>query len=219
MTKLLYGYLSYFLHPLQVNYFFRKNRLDLNSFMAPYLVDEEEPSDLDEVMQLNFTEILSVSWIFFLIKCLYTLFFLNLGKFILNQVQISGDQMGNPKALIFFTLLQAIFFPLGFYLFAKFWEKIIAFFTTIFNPNALDVEFVSGQVVLVALSAHTFLLIPILGSVIFFIAFFIYLFAGLKYNLGFRTLPAILTILSPFFLVGFLFLLIIFLIISFILGI
>lgn len=94
----------------------------------------------------------------------------------------------------------------------------MAFFALIFNPEIEEVESVSSQIVAVSLSTHAFLLVPVLGTFIFYLAFFVYLFGGLKYNLGFRTLPGILTILSPLFFLGFVFLVIILLIVSLIVG-
>jgi hypothetical protein len=222
MTKIFYGYFTYFLHPLQVNNYFRKNREEVMALSTPFLVDEETSLKLEsDILQLDFTDVLSVSWIFVLINSFYSLLFLNIGAAILNRIDPTGimvSNLGSPRSMIFFTLTQAIFFPLGFYIFAKFWEKIIIFFALVFNPDVENVDDVSEQVVSVSLSTHTFLLVPVLGPFIFFIAFAIYLFGGLKYNLGFRTLPALFTILSPFFLFGALLLVFILLIISLILG-
>lgn len=222
MTKILYGYFTYFLHPLQVNNYFRKNREEARALTGPFLLDEETSLVLrDDILNLDFSHVLSVSWVFVIINCIYSLLLLNLGAFLLRLVDTSGvlaSNFSNPKSLIFFTLAQAVFFPLGFYFFAKIWEKIVTFFALIFNPEIEDIEAVSEQVVAVSLTTHTFLLIPILGSFIFYIAFAIYLFGGLKYNLGFKTLPALMTILSPFFVLGFIFLVFFLLIVSLIIG-
>lgn len=222
MTKIIYGYFNYFLHPLQVNYYFRKNREEVRALAVPFLLDEETSLKLDDdILRLDFSDVLSVSWIFVIINCIYSLFLLNLGAFLLKMADPEGvlvNNFGNPKTLIFFTLAQAVLFPFGFYFFAKIWEKIVTFFALIFNPEVEDIEAVSEQVVAVSLTAHTFLLVPILGTFIFYIAFAIYLFGGLKYNLGFRNLPALMTILSPLFLLGFVFLVIFLLIVSLIIG-
>jgi hypothetical protein len=223
MTKILYGYFTYFLHPLKVSYYFRKNREEVRAITTPFLVDDDEASlKLEEdVLQLDFSDVLLISWIFVLINCIYSLLLLNLGASLLKMVDTSGNLMenlGSPKSMIFFTLAQAVLFPIGFYVFAKLWEKIVAFFALVFNPEIEDVESVSSQIVAVSLSTHTFLLVPVLGTFIFYMAFFVYLFGGLKYNLGFRTLPGILTILSPLFFLGFVFLVIILLIVSLIVG-
>ncbi len=222
MTKILFGYFNYFLHPLKVNFHFRKNREDFRAISTPFLLDEETSLIYeDDIFQLDFAHVLSISWIFVIISSIYSLFLLNLGAFLLKMVDPSGilvNNLGNPKTIIFFNFFQVIFFPMGFYVFAKLWEKIILFFALIFNPEIEDAEAVCSQIVSVALSAHTFLLVPVLGTFIFYLAFAVYLFGGLKYNLGLKTLPAILTILSPFFLLGFLFLVFFLLIFSLILG-
>lgn len=218
MTKILYGYFTYFLHPLQVNNYFRKTREDLMALSSPYLLDDETSLKLEEDdLKLDFSDVLSVSWIFVIINCLYSLALLNLGAALLKMVD-SSSSYGNPKSLIFFTLTQAIFFPIGFYFFAKIWEKLVGFFTSVFKPEIEDIDEVSKQIVVVSLTTHTFLLVPILGTFIFYIAFAIYLFGGLKYNLGLRNLPALLAILSPFFLVGFVFLVFVLLIVSLFIG-
>jgi hypothetical protein len=218
MTKILYGYFTYFLHPLQVNNYFRKNREDLRSLSTPYLVDDEIYLKLEEdALNLNLSEVLLVSWVFVIINCIYSLVFLNLGSALLKMVN-SPSTYGNPKSLIFFTLAQAVLFPIGFYFFAKICQKIVGFFTSVFKPEVEDIEEVSKQIISVSLTAHTFLLVPILGTFIFYIAFAIYLFGGLKYNLGLRNLPALIAILSPLFLVGFVFLVIVLLIVSLFIG-
>ncbi len=222
MTKILYGYFTYFLHPLKVNYYFRKNREDARAHTKPFLVDDEASLKLEEdVLQLDFSDVLLISWIFVLINCIYSLLLLNLGATLLRMVDTTGnlgEKLGNPRWMIFFTLAQAVLFPVVFYVFAKIWAKIVEFFALIFNPEIEDVESVSSQIVAVSLSTHTFLLVPVLGTFIFYMAFFVYLFGGLKYNLGLRTLPGILTILSPLFFLGFVFFVIILLIVSLIVG-
>ena len=218
MIKILYGYFTYFLHPLQVNNYFRKNRQDLNALSVPYLVDDEISLKLeDDILALDFSDVLSVSWLFVIINCIYSLVLLNLGAALLKMVD-SSRSYGNPKSLIFFTLAQAVLFPVGFYFFAKIWEKIVGFFTSVFRPEIEDIDEVSRQIVAISLTSHTFLLVPVLGTFIFYIAFAIYLFGGLKYNLGLRSLPAILAILSPLFFLGIVFLVICLLIVSLFIG-
>ena len=222
MTKTLYGYLTYFLHPFQVNNYFKKNREDLMALSTPFLIDDESSLKLEEdILELDFSEILIISWVFLIISGIYSLLLLNLSAAILRMVDTSGGMAANlasPRTLIFFTLGQAVLFPLGFYFYAIIWEKIVYFFTLLFSPNLEDIDHASKQVVAVSMTAHTFLLVPVLGTFIFHIAFAIYLFAGLKCNLGFRTLPALITILSPLFVIGFCLLVIILLIVSLIMG-
>jgi hypothetical protein len=218
MIKILYGYFTYFLHPLQVNNYFRKNREDLYALSTPFLVDDEISLNLeDNFLSLDFSDVLSVSWLFVLINCIYSLALLNLGAALLKMVDATSTY-GSPKSLIFFTLAQGVLFPVGFYFFAKIWEKVVGFFASVFRPDVEDIDVVSRQIVAVSLTAHTFLLVPILGTFIFYIAFGIYLFGGLKYNLGLRNLPALLAILSPFFILGFVFLVIVLLIVSLFIG-
>ena len=104
MTKILYGYFTYFLHPLQVNNYFRKTREDLRALSTPYLLDDEISLKLEEDdLKLDFSDVLSVSWIFVLINCLYSLALLHLGAALLKLVD-SSSSYGNPKSLIFFTV-------------------------------------------------------------------------------------------------------------------
>lgn len=115
MTKILYGYFTYFLHPLKVSYYFRKNREEVRAITTPFLVDDEASLKLEEdVLQLDFSDILLISWIFVLINCIYSLLLLNLGASLLRMVDTSGtlmEKLGSPKSLIFLPSPKQYFFP------------------------------------------------------------------------------------------------------------
>jgi len=197
MSEVFYSYFSYFLHPLKVNSYFYKKRKD---FYGPFLVDESVPEDRD-FLELDFYQILVVSWLFFLIHSFYSLFFINVANFLVSVFDI-GDII-NPRILVYTALLKIIFFPLVFWAYAKLWVVIVEFFGRLFFEDEKKIKEISDQVVGVSLTSHIFLLIPVIGGVISHFAFYIYLFAGLRKNLGLSVTKSFMVILSPFFILGF----------------
>lgn len=196
MSEIFYNYISYFLHPFKVNSYFREKRQD---FYGPFLVDEKIPEERD-FLELDIYQILIVSWLFFIVHSFYSIFFINIANFLVARFDM-GDII-NPRMMIFTALVQVIFFPLVFWAYAKLWVVIVEFFGNLFNADENRIEEISDQIVGVSLASHIFLLIPVIGAVIRHFAFFIYLFAGLRKNLGLSVTKSLMVILSPLFILG-----------------
>ncbi|TDJ04407.1 MAG: hypothetical protein E2O68_08265 [Deltaproteobacteria bacterium] len=196
MSEIFYSYFSYFLHPFKVNSYFRKKRQD---FYGPFLVDQNVPEERD-FLELDFYQILIVSWPFFIIHSFYSIFFINVANFVVMSFDVG--EMINPHIMIYAALVQVTFFPLVFWAYAKLWVVIVEFFASLFSLDEKKIEEVSGQVVGVSLVSHVFLLVPIIGGVIRHFAFLVYLFAGLRKNLGLSVTKSFMVILSPLFILG-----------------
>jgi len=199
MSEIFYSYISYFLHPFKVNTYFQKRRTDYYGRGVPFLVDATIPMETD-LLELDLSENLVVSWILFIIHSFYSILFINVSYFLAASFDI-GEFL-NPKILIYTTLIQVIFFPLVFYAYAKLWSLIVEFFGRLFYEGEDDISEMANQVVGVSLTSHIFLVIPVIGAAIRHIAFLIFLFAGLRNNLGFSTVKSFMVILSPLFILG-----------------
>jgi len=199
MSEIFYSYFSYFLHPFKVNIYFRGRRKDFYGRGVPFLVDESVPMEQDR-LELDFPEILSISWLLFTIHTFYSLFFIYVANFLFTSFDI-GNFL-NARMMIYVALIQAIFFPLVFWAYAKVWILIVAFFGSLFLDEDKDIQDISKQVIGVSLSSHIYLLIPVIGGVVRHFAFLIYLFAGLRKNLGLSVTKSFMVILSPLFILG-----------------
>jgi hypothetical protein len=189
---------------------------------VPYLVDEDTRLFAQrDLLDLEFSESLSLSWCFYQGHAFLSILLLNLGLWLLkttNTLRIIPSKVANPKMLIFWTLIQVIFFPVAFTIFAKIWEKIVEFLAGLFLKEKEDLKTLSQQVVRISLSAHPYYLIPVFGPFVFHMAFLIYLFAGLKYNLGLGNIRSLIVLLSPIFFLGVLCLLFLLLLVTIIIG-
>ncbi|RLA61431.1 MAG: hypothetical protein DRQ88_12600 [Epsilonproteobacteria bacterium] len=182
-----------------MNYYFHERRKDFYGRGVPFLVDESVPTERD-LLELDLSEILSISWVFFIIHSFYSLLFMNVANFLASSFNIG--KMLNFQMMIYATLIQVIFFPLVFWTYAKVWILIVEFFGDLFIDEDKDISEIANQIIGVSLVSHIYLLIPVIGGVIRHFAFFIYLFAGLRQNLGLSVTKSLMVLLSPLFILG-----------------
>lgn len=181
MMAILSNYFKAFLHPFEV---YKSRR----------------PENL-----LTLMEAISVSWIFAICQAIYVVLSILLGVVAADSFQ----EMNLPiswepqKVMLIYTIAEVILFPLWAWLYAKVWAVFISFAMRLFNLMDSEQECSEkiDEIVSVAYTSHVFLMVPVFGAVIKFIAFLLYLFAGLKKNLNLSSIQSIFVILSPLLLI------------------
>lgn len=207
MNDILNNYFSSFLHPWHTQELLRKLRLYETEVKEPAqleLVGSEELKPLEESVGVNFEQSLTISWLFVVMNGFYVLIGHFMGLVAFEGFSSEGIFLDSFQSLlsisaIGFLLLKTVFFPLFFWVYSKFWINIIKIFSTLFEKDE-DVDRVSEEIVTNAFTTHTFLVIPIFGDLLHRIANLVYLFGGLRKNLGFNTLQAGLVIVCPLLL-------------------
>ncbi len=209
-------YFSLFLHPFKNHEKLRGERLSTQKSSSDSLkiVDEvnSDARDLEEKIKaggksLSFSECVGISWIFALFKAMYTLITIHLGVHLFNFVSsksefqdlfLSNIKYSGQKIVIFWVLLEVVFFPILVWFYIKFWSVIIRFFVNLFETDSSEESL--NQVLNHSLSANVFLLIPVFGDFIKHISSLLFIFAGLRKNLGMTQLQSLLVMISPLFL-------------------
>ncbi len=162
-----------------------------------------------QLLELSFLEVLSVSWLMATLQALILGLLIGAGWwwFTLNfadsyAVSWANNALAAGQWQVFFALLfKAALFPLHLWVFSRLWLYSIRFFGRLIGTSSEeDLEEGGQQVVNGALSAHTFLLLPVLGSLAFHAAFLISLYAGLSRNLRWPPLQSLSALLAPLFL-------------------
>lgn len=210
MKELFIKYINIFFHPFVSHGELRRKRQDIDHGHVLSMVGGTEFNrgtvvlDETESGEVTFTEALGVSWIFMMIKTLYSLVFIHIGIHFFQylgehtefkKIILPGIQVGSQKLSLFIILMEVALFPFFVWVYVKFWSVIIRFFTNLFEtPNS---EEGLRQVVNYSLSSHFFYLIPIFGELGKHVSSLFLIFAGLKRNLGFNNLQSLLVIVSP----------------------
>ena len=223
MQAIFSAYFQSFLHPFSVQEGLRRLRLKRTqkAELQPFrlVVGQNAPAEESSAPgEMNFFEVLSVSWLMAMIQAAYICLaicggwlwlrsnFADSSTFFLLEETLFKQQQGILLAILF----KLVLFPLHFWAIAQIWPYCLRFFGRLIGRKE-GLEEGGRQVVNHALSAHAFLLVPVLGSGLFAIAFLIYLYAGLTRNLEWPPLQAGVALLAPLFL---LFLLILFFLLS-----
>lgn len=210
MNEVLTNYLNSFLHPWHTQDLLRRKREyhhEVEGLGQLELVEDREKKQLKEDFAVSFEQSLCVSWLFVIFNAFYSLIGMFMGlhlfeSFNINEGLISYSQSFLGFTSIFFLILKVVFFPIVFWFYGKFWVNIIKMFANIFEKEA-DAEVIGQEIVSHAFTTHTLLVIPIFGLLLHRVANIVYLFGGLKRNMGFNTLQSILVILCPLFLLLF----------------
>ncbi len=213
MKELFEKYIKIFFHPFVSHDELRRKRQDFDHGHVLSIASAAEIPrgtvvvDEAESGEVTFTEALGVSWIFMMVKTIYSLIFIHIGIHFFTylgehtefrKILLPGIQVGSQKLSLFIILLEVALFPVFVWVYVKFWSVIIRFFTNLFEtPNS---EEGLRQVVNYSLSSHFFYLIPIFGELGKHVSSLFLIFAGLKKNLGFNNLQSLLVIVSPLLL-------------------
>ena len=218
MNELLLQYLNSFLHPWVTQDILsgrRTHRAEALATPLLQIVDEEQPEEVytEEKVGVNLHESLTISWLFSIFNATYIIIGMTMGLHTLELAEKGlsesvGLNAGNYLAYSIFTvLMKIVFFPLIFWFYGRFWVSIIKIFANLFEKGLEvdDLDEICEEVVANSLTGHTFLVIPILGEVLQKLSFLIYLFAGLRRNIGFNVLQSALVLLCPLILILFAF--------------
>ena len=152
---------------------------------------------------------MSVSWIFIIFHATYSLIGITIG---LNSTHCAQEELsyvmssasaGIASYSIFSLLLNVVLFSLFFWVYGRFWINILKVFTNVFEKyeDEEEIEERCEEVVANSLTAHTFLVIPIVGDFLQKFSFLIYLYAGLRRNLGLNVFQSLLILMCPLILI------------------
>ncbi|MCR9203455.1 MAG: hypothetical protein NXH75_02690 [Halobacteriovoraceae bacterium] len=211
MNETLSSYLHSFLHPWKTQEVLKHQREyieEVKNLSPLELVEErEEKLPTSDDINISFEQSLSISWLFVIFNTIYSLIGMFMGLNLYESVSLPGSiiPMGQTYigfTTIFFIILRVVFFPLIFWFYGKFWINIIKMFGNLYEKEE-DVEEVAQEIVTHAFTTHTFLVIPIVGLFLHRISNIIYLFGGLRKNLGLSVMQALLVILCPLIIVLF----------------
>lgn len=219
MNQILNNYINACLHPWLTQDLLNERRSLKHNFKTPVLGLVEEggtlPDTIDESeleknkIGVTFHEAMSVSWMFIIFHATYSLIGITMG---LNSTSwadeeisyvISNASAGLTAYSIFSLLLNVVLFPLFFWVYGRFWINILKVFTNVFEKfdDEDEIRERCEEVVANSLTAHTFLVIPIIGDFLQKFSFLIYLYAGLRRNLGLNLFQSILVLMCPLILI------------------
>lgn len=212
MTEILNQFVINFLHPFKTHGELRDAREKrlVEEWSKPLTLAENSEDTEVESSRLSFFDALSVSWLLYIIRGFYALAALHLGFHAFSFIQesritehlIPNLNIGMQKLALFVIILKIIFFPLGLWIYCKFWQFIISFFANLFEAPG-DIDEISEEIVNQSLSSRLFYTIPILGDLGVTLSALFFLFAGLRRNLGLNPLQSMMVIISPVILMAF----------------
>lgn len=204
MKEILGLYFLNIFHPFQIQKQLRLERENHKPQLS--LIQESESQEVvanDSKWSLNFIEFLSISWLFVIAHALYELMGLNWGVHVSEQ--LFQGEMANffLSSFVKMTrihslmgiLFEVVFFPLSLWIYAKFWQMLITFFAQLFKVD--DSSATIKQVINQSFAGHVMLLIPLIGPLIRHAAGLVYLYAGMRENLGMTKMQASMVVLSP----------------------
>lgn len=199
IASILSNYFYYIIHPFKVH-----KALLLQRGKRLVLLDSDV---LNQKRELNFYEAVAISWIFIIIDGIYSLSgiifsriaFLKFADLDTVSSLIPNELLNTHKLTIFISLMKICFFPLFSYVLVKFWSAMISMFSHIYTRHSSSLKSIE-QVVIAMIPAYAFLVIPVFGEVFKTFAMMLYLFAGLKNNLGYNSIQSFLVVLSPLFI-------------------
>lgn len=159
--------------------------------------------------ELGYFELMGLSWALHMLYTFYSVFTLYLGVRSYEYLASSKDfthialQAINfkfQKIGLLSTLFAVIFYPFIFQFAYKFWKGCFKFYAQIFDYEDERLEEKSDEILTRSFSSNLFLVIPILGKTLSNIAFYFFLFSGLKKKYDFTSLQAGLVVITPLFL-------------------
>ena len=159
--------------------------------------------------KLGYLEIMGISWALHIIYAFYSVFALYLGILSYEYLSSSEDfthllfqsmTVSWQKFGLLTTLFGVIFYPFIFQFAFKFWAYVLRFYAEIFDyGNERDLDDEIESLLNTIFTANIFLVIPIFGNTLSFLAQGYYLFLGLKKKLEFTTTQAFLVLITPVF--------------------
>ncbi len=213
MVKVLYSMVNFLISPLKTFLYLRRKREQDGLYID--LSDSEEDV-------ISFTHIVLVIWVFQMVNAFYSLFNLvrvNSFERLFSMQTAMGELLSREifqvfefnivslfiKILIIFILLSVIFFPLFIWFEALIIEYIIRSFYFLFKGALITDE--SGrdgvrEVVDYSYLSYMALGIPIIGGFIMRVLTIYYLYVGMRKNLSFSFIEAMITMIFPIFIIS-----------------
>ncbi|EQC46755.1 hypothetical protein M899_1109 [Bacteriovorax sp. BSW11_IV] len=209
MGTLFYNYIMTFLHPFSGHEKLREIRESMAQKDRERITIITNETIGEAPIKLSFLEAMSVSWAIRMVYAVYAIFSIHLGV-VASKAMIDSESYGNiffnnfpmksQQMVLLTALMAAIFYPFSMWVYTKFWGVLIKFFANLFNIKG-NIDEMSDEIVNHSLVSNFFLLIPIFGEVAKHFSSLVYIFAGLRKNLGMTALQASVVIFSPVFLV------------------
>ncbi len=208
-----YCYFDILLHPAKHHRAWRRNRLiqKLDTRQLNLLPLSPSPTPSLRSDNLGLIDYICLSWPFRLIEAFYEIFSL-LYAGTLWQPSFPVLQGVDKQSFLFKILLGATLFPLGAYIYTRFWRFIILSGLKLFSEDAIlgdkkGLEESVEKVVDSSLVSHAWLILPFFGDLLRGISSFVYLYWGLRENLLLDNKKTFFLLFCPFLLAGLVFLL------------
>ncbi len=214
MNDIFNSYFFSFLHPFQTQENLRKFRLKRDGEIKTHpfrLVEIDKSSWRRAPIGVSFVEALSVSWVMATFRAAYALLAVYLGLQAFQWYYGESYEMpsileANQKWVLFSILLKVVLFPVSLWVYARVWLNSLKIFGYLIALED-DLDEIGAQIVNNALTAHTFLLIPVFGEAIFHVASLVYLYAGFRRNLELSVLQSLAILVLPLFFIFLIFVL------------
>jgi small-conductance mechanosensitive channel len=214
VLDIFYDYFYTFLHPFKQHDLLRKERELKTAGGAASLRLATSEDEIENDSAMSFLEIMSVSWMFMMVRTIYSVLSIYLGLMTYNYMSedtglsnllLPQFTFSAQKIVLFVVLVEAVLYPAMLWLYTKFWGVLIRFFANLFEFEG-DSAKVTEQVVNYSLVSNMFLIVPIFGELGKHLSSIIYLFAGLRKNMQLTSLQSVIVLASPI-LLGMLFIL------------
>jgi hypothetical protein len=159
--------------------------------------------------EIDYFQLMGISWALHFIYAFYSVMAVLIGvktyemataNQTISQMVYGQFNLTLQKFALISGISEAIFYPIVFHFSYKFWIYLLNFYAEIFNTE--DRSEKNSEAVLNAIYAsNIFLIFPIFGKLLSFLAQFFYLYRGLLKKLHFNNMQAILVLLTPVFLI------------------
>lgn len=158
---------------------------------------------------ITYVELMGISWALHMLYAFYSIFALYLGVKSYDYFSSSKDfshfvlesfSFKLQKMSLISTLFGVVFYPFIFQFAYKFWQALFRFYSKLFESDSIALEEEGEEILSSAFSSNLFLMIPIIGNVLSNIAFYFFLYQGLRRKYEFTSLQASLVLITPLFL-------------------
>lgn len=192
MIDTLARYMEIFLHPFQVHKNMRMQR------MGHYVNGQKNGIDLAEAI--------SISWLWYLVQGFFVLMTISMTTQVYEAIEtesvfaamiVDSWHRATMRITIMSVLAGMVFFPVYEYIFFRLYTVVIRFYAELFKLDTSEQAI--EETVQFSMVGNTFLVLPIIGRMISFFSTAIYLFAGLRNNMGMTNLQSVITMVTPLF--------------------
>ena len=192
MIDILARYIEIFLHPFTVHRNMRLQRL------GHYVNGQKNGIELAEAI--------SISWIWYMIQDFFVLLTISMTSHLYDSIEtesviasmiVDSWQRATMRVTVLTVLVGVVFFPVYEYIFFRLYTVVIRFYSELFKLDTTQDAI--EQTVQFSMVGNTFLVLPIIGRMLSFFSTCVYLFAGLRNNMGMTNLQSTITMVTPLF--------------------